>query len=385
MKADRLHKLLDDLANEYTTTETDQRVAKVEEALSAVVSSQTEDTAVAFRRALATLEEQLSSVPSNNLPPSYLHMLNEIGLREDYGAGLRNRIRQVINSSNMVPATALASIQGIRVSLRDSHKIVASTVKAFERFSVPMEELEPGDFEFGYLRPDESTDGKFESFTKEINELNLLVRTFQELAGEDVNGATVNGVSACDWSVYVGMAPVAAAGLATAIERIVALYKSHLEIKTLRRQLSDRVPQLDELVQSAIEKHVSEGMTQVVTAVMERFESSGDQSRRNELENQLTMRLRWLAKRMENHTLVEVRAEPLDGIEISAEEEDSDNPEEVLMYVDEHLISLVGQVNATTSAVLAMDAEPGEQVFAELPVDPQSDSKSPKDSNASPE
>lgn len=228
-----------------------------------------------------------------------------------------------------------------------------------------MEGLSPGEFEFGFLLPEEVADARLAAFAKEIDELNLLVRTFQELAGEDVDGAKLRGVSASDWGIFLGLAPVAAGGLATAIERIVALYKTNLEIKLLRRQFADKVPEATPAIDAAIEQRVSDGIEGVVKTVLEAFPVQGDAERRNELEVQLKMRLRWLARRMESGALVEVRAEPFELVE-EPDDEDSADIAQLPQEANNATMLLVEKVNASTGLVLQMDAADGIQIFNEI-------------------
>ena len=146
-------------------------------------------------------------------------------------------------------------------------------------------------------------------------------------------------------------APIVAAGIATAVERILKAYKNFLEVKKLRRELAEKgVP--DENIKG-IDQHISESMGAALDEISkEEFESHcvvEDKGRRNELKIEFRLGLNKLANRIDRGYNFEVRA--------SKEASDSDeSPDETNRHLERIRDASEGLefVNDTGEAILSL-------------------------------
>jgi hypothetical protein len=104
------------------------------------------------------------------------------------------------------------------------------------------------------------------------------------------------------------MVPKAAAFLAIAIERIVAVYKQILEIRKIRAELTKIQVPPDKL--KGLEDHAKDLMKENIETIAIEITSESpvlDPNRKNELTNQLRISLTMIANRIDKNYNIEVR------------------------------------------------------------------------------
>jgi hypothetical protein len=105
-----------------------------------------------------------------------------------------------------------------------------------------------------------------------------------------------------------------AAAIAFASERIIAAYKSLLEIRKLREDLVAQGLKKNEL--AGIDKHAADKMEssirEIVGEVMRKYEKDHEKGRAHELSNALSISLTKLANRIDRGFHLEIRSAPPD-------------------------------------------------------------------------
>lgn len=115
-------------------------------------------------------------------------------------------------------------------------------------------EVDPERAEFGLLIPREAVGERLPDLSKEFDRISNLARAVNELTGQPDYDSKVVTISSSWWQVFLDI-PVEPIALWTvAIERIVALFKSNLEIKSLQKQLGER--EIPEKILKAISDEV---------------------------------------------------------------------------------------------------------------------------------
>jgi hypothetical protein len=185
------------------------------------------------------------------------------------------------------------------------------------------------------------------------------------LVGADPNGAKIRSVSASDWTFFIDVAPQAAAAIALTVERIVALYKSLLEIRVLKKQAEtgEVGAEIIALIQKTVDKKTEEGLRAIAKELVKQ-QSGLAKERKNELENHFSTIVRWLAKHIESGSIVEVRAEP-----IERKEGEGEAGSAAISKEDAQVRELIERVNSTTQIVLSADVDDDVQIFQALGVE----------------
>lgn len=139
-----------------------------------------------------------------------------------------------------------------------------------------------------------------------------------ELTGEQGYDSRIATISSSWWQVFLEVPIDQVALWVVAIERIVALFKSNLEIKSLQQQLSEKsIPEkILKLISEEVEKKVTAELTKIASDIVERFGKIDDKGRKNEVETQFRQGLHYLARRLNQGAQVEINvgvpAEPDD-------------------------------------------------------------------------
>jgi hypothetical protein len=146
---------------------------------------------------------------------------------------------------------------------------------------------------------------------EEFVELAMVLAPYSELAGKSRPPLTVSTIFSSDFGVLVSMAPEAAGFLALAVERVIAGYKTILEIRRLRQEASEQ--RLPESVLTGIDEHaktqMEETIERTVSELLDRSEGIA-RTRQNELRKELRDSLAALARRIDEGYNIDVRAEP---------------------------------------------------------------------------
>ncbi len=125
-----------------------------------------------------------------------------------------------------------------------------------------------------------------EEMNSELARLNRHLRHLVEGSGAETREIALASVDSSSFDLFLECAPVAAAAISVAIERIVALYKTVLQIKKLKLELSDRAyeSQVTDGLDTTCEKLVAVEVDKIRDQIFADFASDMDEARRNELQ-----------------------------------------------------------------------------------------------------
>ncbi len=317
MNAERLHAIAIELQTELDETELPGKVQELVNALQNAVNQPQANHQQILGGALENLYAVLSDVPSNAFSPGWCQVVDEIGGTQLLGHVLQERIQGIFQRNQITPSVALQEMQEIQQSLEAFKNAIDQIVEGLKCLEVGAEELEPGECELGVVVPRDAVDNKLGEFAKELNELCFVFKTFSEIATGKPDEFKIKTLSSSELMVYLEMIPRVAACVAVAVERIIALYKKLLEIRKLKSDLENEgVPKGKT---KSIEEH-ADGMMQVgidkiSKDIAKQFCRNSDESRKNELGNQLRIALNKIANRIDAGYNIEVRVEPLEESE----------------------------------------------------------------------
>jgi len=312
VNAGRLHAVLESIKQDYEKNGVVEKLQATVNALSASISSTTEANANVFREALADLYAALDQSSSISAMPSQLEILQEIGGADKTGLGLRERIQSTLDANNVTPANALAELQKMLEGVTQFAEVVVKTVEGFDELKIPYDELEPGETEIGVQVPWPVIHSNLEGLQEEIHEFDKALRIFGEVAEDNPQSPEIRAVGSSELQLFIQSTPAIAVCVATALERLCALYKQILEIKLLKKQLREK--RLPDKVMASVEEHqqqlADKGIEKIANDIMREFSKKRDKERQNELRNGMRAALRFLAAQIDAGVDMEVRSEP---------------------------------------------------------------------------
>lgn len=362
MNLGRFHSAIYSIKNEIEGNKNFELLTELQTSLQNSMSQQTPESAKTFKASYSTFINTLENAESNFTFPTRRKIYQEIGATQHIGIGLANKVKHVISENQIAPANALAEIQKINGEAKKFFEKVKTLDSTFSDLEIEYDELEPGEFEIGFSFPHEVIGTDIESLEKEFHRLDFALKTLQEISLGKVGQVSIKTISASEWQVFLESLPALAACTAVAIERIVALYKNNLEIKLLKQQLDERnLPKkVTKPLQDHIEQAVKEELRRIAEDLVEEFYKVKDDGRKNELKNQASQALQYLADRMDHGATVEVHAEPPDEPKQEAGEEGAENNIDSKILDEYHRVNeIANRVNQSSKLTLALEHSSG--------------------------
>jgi len=333
MHVGRLQGVLESIRMEYSKYSILEEIESLRDELGHVVNSPSSENSNDFKSQYEKIQMVLCECPSNKFSPTQRMIANEIGATKFIGVGLKNRITNIVESNNVTPSSALNEIAKVRENVGGYIESIEAIYYELDRIGLSPKYLKAGEFEGGVSIPRESINSTLEDLSKEFLKVDTFVKTIKEIVGDDPTSPSVTTITSSEWQVFFEFLPEAAACTALAIERIVALYKNHLEIKKLKQGMEEKnLPEsitkpMQEYIDSVVEKKLKDISDEVVNE----FYKNNDEGRKNELKIKLSRSLKYVARRIDHGTTFQIDA----GIPVrpkAKDESEKIDPEELRVY-----------------------------------------------------
>ncbi len=269
------------------------------------------------------LGELLQDAPSNGFSPAWREALAEMGIADLVGSALGNQIESIFDRNTITAAAAADELDPIVERVTRLSEALASTRQGLSALNIGAEELEPGEAEVGFLIPRSFVKDELELLGEEFTRLNRILGPFLELATGTREPVKVRAISSSAFAAFLESTPTLVLMVAGAVERIIAGYKSVLEIKKLRNDLekagaSDKsLKSLQADAEGSMEKTIGTLVTELLKEA-----KSIEPGRNNELRTELKISLEGIANRIDAGASVEVRVG-----ELPPPSDDEDQPE----------------------------------------------------------
>lgn len=313
MNVERLHRILIDLDRDIKTDKIITLVQQIRDHLQNQVNQPNQPThQTNLVNSLNNLYKALENSRFNDYSPSWKEIISEISGEIELGIPLKNRIEGILASNSITPANALEEIKKIFDNLQTFQTAIKSTLTGLKSLGIEEEDLEAGQCELGYTIPREYVENKLSELKDEISELNFILNNISEAVTGEKQEYEVKTISSSDFLLYVIIGLQVADVLSNATERILNIYKGILEIKLLRNQLKEQGIPASKT--KSIDTHANGMMKDEIKAIVKEVMDEhydGDNGRKNELQNGLTISLNKLANRIDKGFNVEIRVEPL--------------------------------------------------------------------------
>lgn len=313
MNVERLHRVIFDFQNDLQKTNLIDALQSVRDNLQNIVNQPNQPVyQTNLVESIEELSKSLHNSKYNSYTPMFKETIAEITNEMKFGEELKKQIDDIFASNLITPAKALENIDKILNNVTNVKTGIANTISGLESLNIEKEELEPGTCELGYTIPRKFIDNKLVELKNEISELNFILNIITEAVTGKNEDYKVKTISSSEFLLYILLGLHVANTLSKATERILNHYKQILEIKVLRNQLAEKGVPAKETI--SIEKYANSLMeTEIKKIAKEIIDEhyNGENGRKNEIQNGLTIALNKLANRIDNGFNVEIRVEPL--------------------------------------------------------------------------
>lgn len=326
MHLGRFHYVIDHLERHFRASKLVENLDAAATALEQYTQSRSEAHIAEFRSKLAAGLDASDKVAPELLQPYAQQVINELGLRTLLPPEVRRSVDDAVALHGFDSASLAAAIKKISKSYTAQITHVRQLDASLRGLSAEYTAVDDERAEFGLLLPRDAVGDKLPDLSKEFDKLSNLVRAVNELSGQPDYDSSVVTISSSWWQIFLEI-PVEQVVLWTvAIERIVGLFKSNLEIKNLQKQLGERniSESILKAISDEVDKKIKAELKTIAHDLVERFSKINDDGRKNEVETQLRQGLHYLARRMNQGAQVELNV----GVPEDPEDPESKEGEE---------------------------------------------------------
>jgi hypothetical protein len=259
----------------------------------------------------SALVEGLKSSSVNEFSPTWQQALEELGARPLLGITLAKHVEDIFSRNQITPSVAQQELQVLVNEMQSLSTAVDQLLTSFRTLKIGKEDLAPGECELGVLVPRAFVENRLDRFADELDELNRIFGVFAELSTGSRPSFVIKTISSTDLSIFLEVGAIVGACVATAVERIIALYKNLLEVRKLQGELVKQG--VDKKHLEGLETHANElmdtGVDKLVKDLLQEFKGKVDAGRKNELSVELKYSLKKIANRIDRGFNIEVRME----------------------------------------------------------------------------
>ncbi len=312
MNADRLHALVLMLSSDLEQTNLVELFNELSNSISNEIAQPHPNHQAALGESLNKVRAALTNSAVNEFSPAWHELLSEIGCSDIFGSPLLEQLNELFGRNQITLAIAQEQITDWTARLTALQEAFIGLHDSLEVLKIGSEKLEPGECEIGFLIPRKAVDSRLDEFANELREFDFIFGTLAEIATGKRDEFQIRTISSSDLTVILDSAPCVAALVATALERVIAVYKQLLEIRKLHADLQTQ--SVPDSALKGVSDHANSmmerGISKISTDLIKMSDGSIEPGRKNELKNALKISLNKLANRIDRGFNVEVRAEP---------------------------------------------------------------------------
>ncbi len=324
MNAERLHMVARAVADELASFDLVDLVGRLRSSLEALANNPSDAGAQQQVSGARNQLAGLAGAPSNTWPPTDRQILDELGISDILGERLLGRIEDILGRNEITPSVARDEIAPIHDRLTEVAHGLSQLLDGLAFFGISQDDL-ADEFEVGVAIPRGAVKNKLPELGEELVELQRILAPFEELAGEGRPDFEVRAIASSDFSVFLLAAPGIVLVLAQALNAIVDTYQKILDIKRVRTEMANLVPE-DKL--SEIDAHANSVMAEKLAELADELVASSglDDGRKNELRVEVKWSLNRIANRIDGGYSIDIRApEPPEepGVEEGGEDSEA--------------------------------------------------------------
>ncbi len=308
MDTGRLNNLLFDVNEEVKTLGLNSLLQKFHQTLSQSVTQPTQQTSTAFIQARDALWSATLSATSNTFAPSMKRMIAEMKAGRFLGLGIQAELESILAQNSATPGQAVEQVAEFNKRALEFYILAATAHKSLKELGIGCEFTSEDEYEVGALFPTDIFKNNLEGLEKELHQLDLHLKVFGELAGQDTSSPTIRAFATGSVEIFLNALPDVAAALGDAIEKIVIVYLSILQIRQLRDEA--RKKNIPDDVLKLMDKHEKDTITveidKIADELFKTYRKKPEKHRDKELRGHLVRALKYFAKRIDQGADFEV-------------------------------------------------------------------------------
>jgi len=262
------------------------------------VQSPNPENAKAFAGARKNLEATILELPEGSLSPSRVKLLEAIGGTFYYARGLLLRIEDIISTS-ATPSDTLAAIKDLRTKMTEFYKTVEFLENILTKLGVGVEDIPQDSAEIEVLIPDSIIDRHLNAFIKETNYLDIAFSDITEVVTGKRTPLEIRTLGSGSTELYLIVDLATGAQLLAFVTSIILLIHSILQTRRDRDSLKKQeapdkiIKELKSWEDGRIKEHIDKLRDEILGNY------KGEEPRKNELRNALSISLRRLVNRID--------------------------------------------------------------------------------------
>jgi len=236
--------------------------------------------------------------PQRHLSPSRLKILERIGGSVFYGEGLKLKIEEIIDNSKN-PSSTISQLQDLLTNAQKFFPVIKAIDENLSQLQINFEEVAKDTAEVEVVIPNTLVDDQLDEFIKEVGYLKSVFQDIQETVTKDRKSINIRGLGSGSFEIYITVDLVTGAAIITFVTTVVQLINSILITRNNRESL--RKQEIPDKILKEIKKweeqKIQEGIDKYRDELIDNY--PGDDSRKNELKNALSISLKRLADRID--------------------------------------------------------------------------------------
>jgi hypothetical protein len=351
VNVERLNAIARATQSDMTRTDVVANLQRLRDALGQQVNNPADSSAQqAVADSLTRLRDTLSASETNSFPPSWRQVLEELQVEDVVGREILAQVDATFERNQITPSVALEAITEMANRVENIAGTLQQLIGAFEFLGIGAEELEPGEAEVMVVIPRSEVASELRQLGQEYVNLERLLGPFLELGTGSRPPVAIKAISSSDFAVYLAVAPFAAKYLADAIQSVLNVYKTILDIREQRQRLAESGVPAQAL--ATVDDHANNRMATEIENIAGRVvaEATGiGDGRANELRQEVRLALGAFANRIDHGYNIDIRAEPPEQSESDDDDAQPDPATTALLDAVERINAAADDLKFITS------------------------------------
>lgn len=308
MHLGRFHAVIHDLSRHFESADLINRLTHATSQLSAYISNHSEQHLVSFREALDQVYSAADVTDQDLLQPYAQQVIEEIGVRDVIGQDFRNALEKLLSTENFDTQGLINRLNERTTEIKNKIAHIRAIDNAFDHLGVEYQRVLENDAEVGFMLPREVVGDSLKDLSNEFSKIGNLAKAINEISGAADYDPKVVTIASSWWQVFLDLDPAQIALWVMAIEKIILIHKSGLEIKKLKNELAKQnvSQEITKKIDEDLEKRMADEVGNIAVEIRAKHSKIADEARGNELEVALRQGLAHLSLRISQGAQVEI-------------------------------------------------------------------------------
>jgi len=310
MDVGKLHRVCDLIVGEYQSKKIIELWAQCVSTLQQAISNPgNPDLAKAYTDQYAALRASAEQSIYKRVQPTDKLIFEKLQSEKFIGAGLVNKFDEIVAANRFTLAVAIPQLTAFQDEMQKYFNFVNGMLAGFKNLNIERDRIEFGQAEIGFYIPRELFSSELTGFAKEIRQIDLLLRAFNELTNNNQEKLELRKISTSSWEIFVLASVAVIKGVNWVLKQIVEMLRSLVDIKTQWEKLvkAGLPAETTDPLKNYIDSHIDKKSRVIAEAAVAEFAKEVGQDRKNELTNQLDQAIKFLASKLDGGVQIDLR------------------------------------------------------------------------------